>query len=105
MVFFTLCTLAVSFVICFQCNPTRAIWDREIEARCLSAAAITKINQGWGGSFSVVILLSSFTYMGPVITVIMDTICVLLPVLVFGKLQISWRTKLAVFILLGLGLV
>ena len=34
----------------------------------------------------------------------MDTVCVLLPVMVFGKLQISWRHKLAVFVLLGLGL-
>ena len=48
--------------------------------------------------------LPEITYVRSVITVIMDTICVLLPVLVFGKLQISWRNKLAVFTLLGLGL-
>ena len=75
-----------------------------MQAQCLSAAAITKINQGWGGSYSVMAFFPAVTYVRSVITVIMDTLCVLLPILVFGKLQISWRIKLAVFTLLGLGL-
>ena len=41
---------------------------------------------------------------GTALTIMMDLICVLLPILVYRKLQISWRDKLAVFVLLGLGL-
>ena len=104
MVFFTLGTLAVCFVVGFQCIPIQAIWDRRIQAQCLSDPALTKVNQGWGGSYAVTAFIPAITYVRSVITVIMDTLCVLLPVLVFGKIQISWRSKVAVFTLLGLGL-
>lgn len=48
---------------------------------------MTKVNQAQG-AFSVLV----------------DILCVLLPIMVFRSLQISWRDKVAVFILLGLGL-
>ncbi|KAF6222031.1 hypothetical protein HO133_001999 [Letharia lupina] len=79
--------MATFLSMCFQCIPNRGIWDETINAHCISTAATTKINQA-SGAFSV----------------FMDVLCVLLPIMVFGKLQISWRNKLAVFVLLGLGL-
>lgn len=49
-------------------------------------------------------MCSDMAYRIPVFAVIMDILCVLLPIMVFRKIQIGWRDKLALFALLALGL-
>lgn len=87
MVFFTIIALAAFLSMCFICIPLQGFWDTSIKAQCISPAVTTKINQAQGA-------FSAF----------MDILCVLLPVMVFRKLQIDWRDKLALFSLLGLAL-
>ncbi|KAM0800187.1 hypothetical protein BDR22DRAFT_852076 [Usnea florida] len=87
MLLFTILTVPTILFMCFQCRPIRGIWERNMNAHCVSPPVITKINQAYS-----------------VFSIIMDIICVFIPIMVFGNLQHNWRKKLAVFCLLGLGL-
>ena len=97
--------MAAVLTICFQCIPVRGIWDRTIDAHCTSAAVTTKISRAEGGRTSAILHCPALANMKAGFAVVMDILCVLLPIMVFGKLNIGWRDKVAVFILLGFGLV
>ena len=104
MTFFTFIALAVILSLCLQCIPVQGIWDRSVNAHCLSPVITTRINEASGGQYSTKMSSSVIAYLRTAISVVMDVLCVLLPILVYRKLQIDWRDKLAVFIILGLGL-
>lgn len=49
MLVFTSLTVPMILFICFQCVPVSGIWDRNVNARCVSPSVTTKIAQAHGG--------------------------------------------------------
>ena len=67
------------FVIVFQCTPVAAVWDRELQGKCLNVNAIG--------------------YAGAVMAVVEDLVLMVLPIPELLKLQISGRKRLSVGIM------
>ncbi|CAD6591213.1 MAG: hypothetical protein ASARMPRED_005264 [Alectoria sarmentosa] len=104
MVFFAIITTATFICVCFQCIPIQGFWDKSINARCISLLVIAKINEAHGGKKPTIAYFPAIAHPKTAFSVFMDILCVLLPIMVFRKVQMSWQDKLAVFTLLGLGL-
>lgn len=104
MVFFAVITTATFISVCFQCIPIQGFWDKSINARCASPLVIAKVNEAHGGMKPTIAYFPATAHLRTACSVFMDILCVFLPIMVFWKVQISWQDKLAVFILLGLGL-
>ncbi|KAM0802212.1 hypothetical protein BDR22DRAFT_845379 [Usnea florida] len=85
---FTIITIADFLAQCFQCIPLPGLWDKSVKARCFPESHMTQIAKVQGGS-----------------AVITDLLCVLLPVLLLQNIQISLRDKVAILVIIGLGIV
>ena len=49
MLLFTILTIPMILFMAFQCIPIRGIWDRNVNAHCVSPSVITRISQAHGG--------------------------------------------------------
>ncbi|MCJ1357543.1 MAG: hypothetical protein MMC33_007539 [Icmadophila ericetorum] len=81
--------LAIIFLFAFQCVPIQKTWDPQIEGHCYDADI----------TISITIVVCAFA-------AISDVACAVLPIFFIhtADLQMAWRTKLAIYILVGLGL-
>lgn len=70
-------------LVTFQCIPVYAIWDRSVSAKCLNITAI-----GWAGA---------------IFSILEDLVILALPVPEVLKLQLTFRKKVAVCLMFGIG--
>ena len=105
VIFNAVVTLAVFLAFCLQCIPLSALWDHSVKARCIQRAEMTKIAQfqgsAWFQAYSTV-GLCAYTNAG--VAAITDFLCVLLPMMLLRTLRVCLRDKVAIFFMLGLGL-
>jgi hypothetical protein len=70
-------------LVTFQCIPVHAIWDRAVSAKCLNITAI-----GWAGA---------------IFSILEDLVILALPIPEVLKLQLTFRKKVAVCLMFGIG--
>ena len=87
LAFCTIASIADFLAQSFQCIPIPGLWNKSIRARCFPPTHMTMVARIQGGSAAIT-----------------DLLCVLLPMMVFRKLRVSLRDKIAIFIIIGLGL-
>ena len=116
--FFVVITVATFMLILLGCVPIQGTWDREVKARCISRSAISVIARTQGGMFNPFLfplLFDSFFHLKPkhtnklirappAICVLMDFLCVVLPIFFLRNLQAEIGRKISLFSLLALGL-
>ena len=86
LVFVAVTHLALAMLFFLHCRPLAALWNKEIHGSCLSTH--TTVLAG---------------YIGFAIDVVTDLVCAAIPVLVIHRLQMSIRSKVALCVLMGLG--
>ena len=85
LVFVAVTHLALAMLFFLHCRPLAALWNPEVHGSCLSTH--TTILAG---------------YVGFAVDVVTDLVCAGIPVLVIHRLQMSFRTKIALCVLMGL---
>ena len=78
--------LALAMLFFLHCRPLAALWNPQVHGSCLSTH--TTVLAG---------------YVGFAIDVVTDLMCACLPILVIHRLQMTFRTKVALCVLMGLG--
>ena len=86
LVFVAVTHLALAMLFFLHCRPLAALWNPQVHGSCLSTH--TTVLAG---------------YIGFAIDVVTDLICAGIPILVIHRLQMNNRTKVALCILMGLG--
>ena len=86
LVFVAVTHLALAMLFFLHCRPLAALWNPQVHGSCLSTN--TTVLAG---------------YIGFAIDVVTDLICAGIPTLVIHRLQMKNQTKLALCILMGLG--
>ena len=86
LVFVAVTHLALAMLFFLHCRPLAALWNKEVRGSCLSTH--TTVLAG---------------YIGFAIDVVTDLVCAAIPVLVIHRLQMSIRSKVALCVLMGLG--
>ncbi|KAI9820536.1 MAG: hypothetical protein M1832_003727 [Thelocarpon impressellum] len=86
IVFMLVYTTVAFFGLLFSCNPVSELWDASPEARCFNPAS-----------------LEVTAYMNVGLNILTDLILSILPVPMIWGLQMSKRTKVALVVILGLG--
>lgn len=86
LVFVAVTHLALAMLFFLHCRPLAALWNPEVHGSCLSTH--TTVLAG---------------YVGFAVDVVTDLVCAGIPVLVIHRLQMSFRTKIALCVLMGLG--
>jgi hypothetical protein len=71
------------FLMAFQCLPVEAEWDPGMPKKCLNTTAII--------------------FAGGISAIIEDVVIVLLPLPLLYKLQMTWKKRFAVVVMLSLG--
>ena len=87
LVFVAVTHLALAMLFFLHCRPLVALWNPEVHGSCLSTH--TTVLAG---------------YVGFAVDVVTDLVCAGIPVLVIHRLQMSSRTKIALCVLMGLGI-
>ena len=91
-------------VFLLQCRPIQAIWDSQVPGTCYSMHTSLTFTYGISGKFTplyrnpncMLITLSA-------LDAFTDLICAALPIIVISRLQLNIRAKLAICVLMGLG--
>ena len=78
--------LALAMICFLHCIPLARLWNPEVKGSCMSTQ--TTVMAG---------------YVGFAIDVVTDLLCAGVPILVIHRLQMSFRTKVALCVLMGLG--
>lgn len=86
LVFVAVTHLALAMLFFLHCRPLAALWNPEVHGSCLTTH--TTVLAG---------------YIGFAVDVVTDLVCAGIPVLVIHRLQMSSRTKIALCVLMGLG--
>ena len=86
LVFVAVTHLALAMLFFLHCRPLAALWNPAVRGSCLSTQ--TTVLAG---------------YIGFAIDVVTDLLCAGIPVLVIHRLQLNFRTKVALCVLMGLG--
>lgn len=74
--------LVFVFVVAFQCNPVRSVWDRSVTGKCLNITATG--------------------YVGGALSIAEDIFLVVLPIPELWKLQITLHQKISLVFLFAL---
>ena len=102
--FIIACHVAVFFMFVLQCIPLAAVWDASIAGKCY----------GLGVTYSVAYAASGMLSRSNVkfctdgtlgLDALTDLISAIVPIFIIHHLQINLRTKIAIGILMGLGVV
>ena len=80
--------IILTFVWIFQCNPIASAWNKDTPGTCFTDAQLQRI------------IISQ-----ALISTISDFLLAFFPILLLWKVQIALRTKIGLWILMGLGLV
>lgn len=100
-------SVATGLTIIFRCLPVQAGWDPRIPAKCFSYAQILQIGYAQGGenkgdqdflSAKQVPFLTEVAW-----SIVTDFACAGFPVIILRKLQITQRVKIALWGIMGLG--
>ena len=86
LVFVAVTHFALAMLFFLHCRPLAALWNPQVHGTCLSTH--TTVLAG---------------YIGFAIDVVTDLICAGIPILVIHRLQMNHQTKIALCILMGLG--
>ena len=78
--------LALAMILFLHCVPLAALWNPEVHGSCLSTHSTVLAG-----------------YIGFAIDVVTDLVCAGIPVLVIHRLQMSFRNKITLCVLMGLG--
>ena len=77
----------LTFVWCFQCNPTDGAWNKKKPAKCFTDAQLQRIILSQG-----------------IISIVSDFVLALFPIVLLWKVQIQTRIKAGLCALMSLGL-
>ncbi|KAI9812642.1 MAG: hypothetical protein M1827_004631 [Pycnora praestabilis] len=88
MVFLTGVGIAAMLVDAFQCFPLAKAWNKDLSGKCINPQVLTRLTEVFGA-----------------IGCATDFACVVIPIFIFRSLQINKRTKIALYIILLLGLI
>ena len=86
LVFVAVTHLAVAMLFFLHCRPLAALWNPQVRGSCMSTH--TTVLAG---------------YVGFAIDVVTDIVCAGIPILVIHRLQMNLQTKIALCLLMGLG--
>ena len=86
-----------------QCRPTRKLWDRQTQGNCWDPSVQQGFAYMQGGESRPSIVEGNRTHYLPAISVFSAFILSAFPVLIIKDLQLNLRTKIAICLLLGLG--
>ena len=86
--FLVISHLTLFFLIVFQCEPIHKVWDTEVQGTCFRKYTVEKI----------VIVQGVFS-------VVTDLICAAFPAVLLWRAKIGLRTKIALCLLMGLGVI
>ena len=86
LIFIAITHLALAMLFFLHCRPLAALWNPLVHGQCMST--------------HVTVLAG---YVGFAVDVVTDLICAAIPILVIHRLQMNTRTKVALCILMGLG--
>ena len=78
--------LALAMIFFLHCRPLSALWNPRVEGDCMSTHSTVLAG-----------------YIGFAVDVVTDLICAGIPILVIHRLQMNLRTKIALCMLMGLG--
>ena len=87
LVFIAVTHLALAMLFFLHCRPLAALWNPHVHGSCLSTH--TTVLAG---------------YIGFAIDVVTDLVCAGIPILVIHRLQMNLQTKVALCLLMGLGM-
>ena len=93
------------FLFIGVCQPLKAYWDVDIQnAKCLSDQQVMNIVLAQGSmQANVVVPMEVLLTMLKGLSTITDLICAAFPTLFLRNLQVKLRTKIALCLLMGLG--
>ncbi|KAL8940868.1 MAG: hypothetical protein Q9216_002588 [Gyalolechia sp. 2 TL-2023] len=80
--------IVLTFLWIFQCNPIRGAWNKQAPAKCFTDAQLLRI------------IISQ-----AIISIISDVVLALSPLVILWKVQIEWRVKAGLCVLMGLGVI
>lgn len=80
--------IILTFVWIFQCNPIRGAWNKHIPATCFTDAQLLRI------------IISQ-----AVISIISDVVLAISPLVILWRVQMEWRIKAGLCVLMGLGVI
>ena len=115
--FLVLSTIPLTLLMALQCSPVDKYWSSEVAGHCFSKNAVEKIVivQGGESSFSITPAIHSQAYNSSralssyltgdlaVFSVVVDFIGAAFPVVLLWNAKISIRDKIALCLLMGLG--
>ena len=78
--------LALALIFFLHCRPLAALWNPHVEGACMSTEQTVLAG-----------------YVGFAFDIITDLVCALLPIMVISKLRMNRRPKIALCVLMGLG--
>lgn len=108
MIFFALVTTSTFLTLCLQCIPLQGTWDRSITARCVSLEDVSIVGRLHGGKpkskYDICRYSIAHYYCAEAFAILMDLLCVALPMIFLRKLSASPIDKIALFVIFGLGL-
>ncbi|KAI9877447.1 MAG: hypothetical protein M1830_003869 [Pleopsidium flavum] len=88
MAIMAMLTVAAMLTDALQCFPLAKAWNRTLKGTCISHEVLTRLTEGFGA-----------------IGCATDFACVIIPIFIFHGLQMNARTKTALYIVMGLGLI
>lgn len=86
IVFLIVTNIVLTFLWIFQCNPIRGAWNKQTPASCFTNAQLLRI------------IISQ-----AIISIISDVVLALSPLVILWRVQIEWRIKAGLCVLMGLG--
>lgn len=86
LVFVAVTHLALSLLFFLHCRPLAALWNPQVHGSCLSTQTTVLVG-----------------YFGFAIDVVTDLVCAGIPIFITHQLQMNFRTKVALCVLMGLG--
>lgn len=83
---YTFAGISLIFLLCFQCYPIEYFWDRTIQGSCQPS-----------------IYIGACAYVNTIVGGGTDFVLATLPIWLVWDLKLSWRTKVSIAVLLGMG--
>jgi len=103
MVFFMLQCIVSVAIIFGQCRPMRALWEPVPGAHCLNPKVQTNFAIAASGMASLLLLALPLLTEPIAYSAMMDFVLAIIPVSIVYNLNMGWKKKAALCILLGMG--
>lgn len=83
---YTFVGIGLISLLCFQCHPIKYYWDRTIQGTCQPS-----------------VYIRACAYVNTIVGGGTDFVLAMLPIWLLWDLKLSWRTKVSIAVLLGMG--